>query len=168
MTTTKTATLLSGVPAINKAVFHAIRFDAHDPASIIVTPDGKRTLILRDVELMRAKKQARADEVFCYEDFEPADGGFPKRMPLPTILLGRLAVDLRYRGHGLGSWLLIEAIRLAVRTTETIGLAVIEVDARDADARSFYDHFGFASLSDDSLHMYLPMKTAESVLSGSE
>ena len=74
MTTMKTAKLLSGVPAINKAVFHAIRFDAHDPASIIVTPDGKRTLILRDVELMRAKKQARADEVYCYEDFEPADG----------------------------------------------------------------------------------------------
>ncbi|MBZ0172099.1 MAG: M24 family metallopeptidase, partial [Phycisphaerales bacterium] len=74
MTEPKTATLLSGVPAINKAVFHAIRFDAHDPASIIVTPDGKRTLVLRDVELARAKTQARADEVYCYEDFEPADG----------------------------------------------------------------------------------------------
>ncbi|USN98542.1 MAG: aminopeptidase P family protein [Phycisphaeraceae bacterium] len=74
MTTTQSAKLLSGVPAINKAVFHQIRFDAHDPASIIVMPDGKRVLILRDVELMRAKTQAKADEVHCYEDFEPAEG----------------------------------------------------------------------------------------------
>jgi len=74
MTIDHTATLLSGVPAINKAVFHRIRFDAHDPASIIVTPNGVRRLVLRDVEVMRAKKLAKADEVFCYEDFEPAGG----------------------------------------------------------------------------------------------
>lgn len=74
MSDTTTATLLSGVPAINKAVFHQIRFDAHDPASIIIGADGKRTLILRDVEVARAKRQARADEVFCYEDFEPSEG----------------------------------------------------------------------------------------------
>ncbi len=74
MTVEHTATLLSGVPSINKAVFHAIRFDAHDPASLIVTPDGRRRLVLRDVEVARAKKQARADEVFCYEDFEPEKG----------------------------------------------------------------------------------------------
>ena len=74
MTTEHTATLLSGVPSINKAVFHAIRFDAHDPASIIVTPHGNRRLVLRDVEVARAKKLARADEVFSYEDFEPKAG----------------------------------------------------------------------------------------------
>ncbi len=74
MTTEHTATLLSGVPSINKAVFHAIRFDAHDPASIIVTPHGNRRLVLRDVEVQRAKKLAKADEVFCYEDFEPTAG----------------------------------------------------------------------------------------------
>jgi Xaa-Pro aminopeptidase len=74
MTVEHTATLLSGVPSINKAVFHAIRFDAHDPASLIVTPDGNRRLVLRDVEVARAKTQAKADEVFCYEDFEPDKG----------------------------------------------------------------------------------------------
>jgi Xaa-Pro aminopeptidase len=74
MTTEHTATLLSGVPSINKAVFHAIRFDAHDPASIIVTPHGNRRLVLRDVEVARAKTMAKADEVFCYEDFEPSAG----------------------------------------------------------------------------------------------
>lgn len=74
MMTEHSATLLSGVPSINKAVFHAIRFDAHDPASIIVTPHGQRRLVLRDVEVARAKTMAKADEVFCYEDFEPQGG----------------------------------------------------------------------------------------------
>jgi Xaa-Pro aminopeptidase len=66
--------LLSGVPSVNKAVYHQIRFDAHDPASIIIAPDGRRTLILRDVELARARTRARADEVHAYEDFEPERG----------------------------------------------------------------------------------------------
>ncbi|MEQ8769448.1 MAG: Xaa-Pro peptidase family protein [Phycisphaerales bacterium] len=68
------AKLLSGVPSINKAVFWKIRFHAHDPASVIEMPDGRTTLILRDVELARAKTDARADEVFVYEDFTPEGG----------------------------------------------------------------------------------------------
>jgi Xaa-Pro aminopeptidase len=68
-----TARLLSGVPAINKAVYHRIRFMAHDPASIIELP-GRSILVLRDVELERAVTDARADEVHQYEDFAPAGG----------------------------------------------------------------------------------------------
>jgi hypothetical protein len=37
---------------------------------------------------------------------------------------------------------------------------VIEVDAKDESARAFYSQFGFRSLVDDQLHMYLPMETA--------
>ncbi len=68
------AKLLSGVPSINKAVYWKIRFHAHDPASVIEMPDGRTTLILRDVELARARTDARADEVFVYEDFAPEGG----------------------------------------------------------------------------------------------
>lgn len=74
------AIVLAGVPSINKAVYHRIRFAAHDPAIVIETPDGggapARTLILRDVEVARAKAHARADRVYCYEDFTPPPGIF--------------------------------------------------------------------------------------------
>jgi hypothetical protein len=33
----------------------------------------------------------------------------------------------------------------------------VEVDAIDESARSFYLRFGFLSLEDDPLHLYLPM-----------
>ncbi len=94
-----------------------------------------------------------------------ADGrGLPARMPLPATLLGRLAVDVKFRGRGLGGVLLVEALRIAVRASETIASAVIEVDAKDDTSRSFYAKYGFESLADDQLHMYLPMATAREII----
>lgn len=84
-------TIRAGVPWLNKALHRELRFSPppHDPA-ILVTFDGappsptrpwpgRRVLILRDVELPRARKPfaqggARADEVHCYQDFTPPAG----------------------------------------------------------------------------------------------
>lgn len=90
----------------------------------------------------------------------PERGGLPAKMPLPTTLLGRLAVDKAWQGRGLGAALLAYALRVAVAGAESIASAVIEVDAKDDAARSFYAKFGFRSLKDDRLHMFLPMETA--------
>ena len=90
----------------------------------------------------------------------PERGGLPTKMPLPTTLLGRLAVDTAWQGRGIGSALLAYALRVAVEGAESIASAVIEVDAKDDTARSFYAKFGFRSLTDDRHHMYLPMETA--------
>src|SRR5690606_1325436 len=68
------ATLLAGVPSINKAVFHRVRFGPHDPVSWIRLPGGRTILIVRDVELPRARQSRRADEVYPYEAFAPAGG----------------------------------------------------------------------------------------------
>ncbi len=46
----------------------------HDAAIAIDLPDGSRTLILREIEMDRAKKHARADRVFGYSDFTPVGG----------------------------------------------------------------------------------------------
>jgi GNAT superfamily N-acetyltransferase len=90
----------------------------------------------------------------------PERGGLPAKMPLPTTLLGRLAVDKAWQGRGIGAALLAHALRVAVTGAESIASAVIEVDAKDDAARSFYAKFGFRSLKDDRLHMFLAMETA--------
>jgi GNAT superfamily N-acetyltransferase len=90
----------------------------------------------------------------------PERGGLPAKMPLPTTLLGRLAVDKAWQGRGIGAALLAYALRVAVAGAESIASAVIEVDAKDDAARSFYAKFGFRSLTDDQAHMFLPMETA--------
>jgi len=94
----------------------------------------------------------------------PAGHGFPPQMPLPTTLIGRLAVDRSFQGQGLGGDLLIHALRLAVQNAELVASAVIEVDALDETARGFYEHYGFASLIDDQQHLYLPMADAKALM----
>ncbi|HUE73391.1 MAG TPA: GNAT family N-acetyltransferase [Pirellulaceae bacterium] len=84
--------------------------------------------------------------------------GLP-RLDVPVMLLGRLAVDLRTQGQGLGSFLLIDALRRAQHLAETLGIRAVEVDAIDAAARSFYLKYGFFPLKDDAHHLFLPMQT---------
>ena len=70
-------TIRAGVPSINKAVYHAIRFAAHDPAVYITLPTGdrvRRILIVRDIEMPRAKTLPTADRVYCPADFAPPEG----------------------------------------------------------------------------------------------
>jgi len=46
----------------------------HDAMIAIDLPDGTRSLILREIEMDRAKKDARADRVYGYSDFTPGSG----------------------------------------------------------------------------------------------
>ncbi len=68
------ATVMAGIPQSNLALFHKIRFSVGDPCAYIETDDGMRVLIIRDIEMERARKHARADKVFCPADFEPEEG----------------------------------------------------------------------------------------------
>lgn len=88
----------------------------------------------------------------------PADQakGLP-RLDVPVVLLGRLAVDRSIQGLGLGSLLLIDALRRAQHLAEHVGVRAVKVDAIDDAARPFYLRFGFVPLLDDPNHLFLPM-----------
>lgn len=62
--------------------------------------------------------------------------------PLPILRLARLAVHQKARGQGVGEALLMEALRLAVTMTASVGCAGVVVDAKP-DAVSFYARYGF-------------------------
>lgn len=64
---------------------------------------------------------------------------------LPAILLGRLAVDLRFRSRGLGKALLVEAIKISSAAAGQIGCRYVIVDAY-GDAVQWYQHFGFVPM----------------------
>lgn len=82
-----------------------------------------------------------------------------KRLPryplVPAILLGRLAVDLRYRGKGYGRFLLADALRRAVRS-EIASFAVV-VEAKDEAARRFYERESFLPLPETPMRLFRPM-----------
>ena len=68
----KTAQVMAGLSWSNKSLYQKVRFVVHDAMIAIDMPDGTRTLILREIEIDRAKKHARADRVYGYSDFHPA------------------------------------------------------------------------------------------------
>jgi len=69
---------MAGIPQLNSALYHRIRFLVGDPVAYLQLPavDGgtKSILILRDIEMDRARRFARADEVACPRDFTPSIG----------------------------------------------------------------------------------------------
>lgn len=84
-----------------------------------------------------------------------------KRLPrhIPAVLLGRLAVDREFQGQGYGGSLLVEAIRRVAATSSQIGIAGLFVDAKDAQAISFYQKYGFTALASDEQRLFLPLAT---------
>jgi Xaa-Pro aminopeptidase len=73
------ALVMGGIPAVNNALYHRIRFEVGDPAALIELPGSgggarQSTLILRDIEMSRARRHARVDRVGCPADFAPAGG----------------------------------------------------------------------------------------------
>jgi len=63
--------------------------------------------------------------------------------PIPVLVLGRLAVDNHWQGHGLGASLLQDAVLRSKAAAEHIGARALLVHALSEDAKCFYEHFGF-------------------------
>lgn len=92
----------------------------------------------------------------------------PTGYPLPILRVGRLAVDSRFQGQGLGKLLLSHAFLLALRQRESTGCVGIVVDAKQR-AVPFYQKFGFRLLKDvlegeikvhpSPLPMFLPIRS---------
>lgn len=65
--------VFAGIPALNQTLYHRLRFSVGDPVALIER-DGESTLILRDIEMDRARQKARVQNVHCPADFTPSEG----------------------------------------------------------------------------------------------
>jgi GNAT superfamily N-acetyltransferase len=86
------------------------------------------------------------------------------RRPLPVTLIGRLAVDLGYRGLALGRRLLADALIRAAAASRDIGAMAVIVDAKDETARAFYERHGFQQFADDPMRLFIPMSDVERLI----
>lgn len=78
------------------------------------------------------------------------------RYPLvPATFLGRLAVDRRFQGKGYGRFLLADALYRVARN-EIASFAVV-VDAKDEDARRFYERESFLPFADQPMKLFRPV-----------
>jgi len=78
---------------------------------------------------------------------------------IPVTLLGRLAIDLRLKGKGLGGKILVDALKRSLIVSEhELGSVAVIVDPLDKEAEKYFSHFGFIKLP-GSGKMFLDMKT---------
>jgi hypothetical protein len=87
----------------------------------------------------------------------------PQRMPIPVALIGKLAVDGKVQGEGLGELLLVNAIKRIASMADTIGIQSIVVDAIDEDAKRFYLKYGCVAAQDQSLRLFYSMRDARNL-----
>ena len=82
----------------------------------------------------------------------------PRYPALPAVLIGRLAVDVRFRGHGIGTAIVVDALRRCANAAPA-AFALL-VDAKDEGAVRFYQRHGFVRLVDRRNVLFLPIGTA--------
>lgn len=93
--------------------------------------------------------------------------GVAKKLPrypsVPTVRMGRLAVDQAFKGQGLGGALLADALDRSARSE--VAAYALMVDAKDEAAAAFYGHHGFIALPASPLTLFLPLTTVRGLLS---
>jgi len=89
----------------------------------------------------------------------------PRYSTIPAVRIvriGRLAVDMRFQGSGLGKALLADA---AIKAIDAAPAAfALLVDAKNDQAVNFYKHHGFQQLESFPKILFLPLATAEKIL----
>ena len=86
-----------------------------------------------------------------------------KKLPrnVSAVRLGRLAVAKHRHGCGHGKDLLIAAMEKFLEIFDLAGGIGLFVDAKDVNAKGFYEHFGFISLPSNDFELFLPVATIQ-------
>ena len=96
---------------------------------------------------------------FSKKNIPEADAKRLPHYPIPAALLGRLAVDRSCRGQGLGKYLLFDAFHRVLQATETLAIYALVVDAKNNEARAFYERYGFLHFPNTLSRLFIPVET---------
>lgn len=84
--------------------------------------------------------------------------------PVPVMVIGRLAIDTRFQGRGIGSALLCDAILRTLQAAEIAGIRAILVHAISGSAKQFYERCGFIPSPVESMMLMIPLSEAAKAL----
>ena len=77
------------------------------------------------------------------------------RYPIPCFRMGRFAVQQDIQDQGPGKKLLGCAVDRCLQARKEVAAYALIVDAKDNDAKTFYEYFGFVAFADRPLSLYL-------------
>jgi len=86
---------------------------------------------------------------------------FQRNLPesVPVVIIGRLAVDKRKQGKGIGPGLLKDALLRILNASREVGARAVLVHAIDNDVVPFYRNYGFLSFPTEARTLFLPLET---------
>ena len=84
--------------------------------------------------------------------------------PIPVMLLGRLAVDNNYKGQGLGSGLLKDAILRTISVAEQVGIRAILVHSLSEKSKLFYKYHGFYESTTNDMTLLITLDDARKAI----
>jgi len=92
-----------------------------------------------------------------------APGSIRRNMPdpIPMAILGRLAVDTTWQGQGFGVALLQDAVLRTAQAAQILGIRGLLVHALSAEAKQFYERYGFAASPNNPMTLVLSLKGQE-------
>lgn len=95
-----------------------------------------------------------------------ATGKVQRQMPdpIPVMIIGRLAVDVRNQGRGLGYGLLRDALLRTLQVAEQAGIRAVLLHAVTGEATKFYQRAGFQESPLDPMTMMIAIADVENAL----
>jgi len=85
----------------------------------------------------------------------------PRYDAVPASKMGRLAVDRHYKGKGIGSALIADALLRSSHSS--LAVYALLVDAKDEQAEAFHLHHGFIPCIGARHTLFLPLKTISKI-----
>jgi GNAT superfamily N-acetyltransferase len=90
---------------------------------------------------------------------------------IPVAYISMIGVDERFKGHGYGGDLLVDALKRIARAADELGIAMAMLDILDcgdaelaAKRRKLYEGYGFMPLPSNPLRLFLPIATVQGLL----
>ena len=124
---------------------------------------GKTFIAITDMQEVAGHLTVSSAQIAASSLPEDIRAALP-RYPVPAFRIGKLAVDLRFQGSGVGRWILTQALRKAIEVSQTVGVFAVLVDAIDEKAKGFYLKYSFIPFEAHPLTLFLPLTTIKIAL----
>ncbi len=124
-----------------------------------------RTFVLVDSELS-SEIIGFFTLTLCEVQVENLPHRWAKKYPpiVPGVKLARLAVSKNYQSQGIGSILLVEAMKRALVIADNAGVIGLFVDAKSNRVKSYYERFGFEGTQENPLLLFLPLSSLKTLI----
>ena len=100
-----------------------------------------------------------ACEVLCKKLPRKYSKKYPPKAP--AAKLARLAVLKNKQRQGFGTLMMVNAIERIILVSKNLGIIGFFVDAKNEEAKGYFEQFGFIPLPENPLELFLPIATLQ-------